>query len=136
MTVLKESYSPEIGPFYLIDGVVYADTESVRDVFATSQGFKDSDNTHYQYWKSLQTYLPELKMIDYDYYPRGRVVYNTNDNKYYLYADKCILSNKDYLHSVFDELGLRSSQVIIGDDEHYQCHECNLHYENILENQI
>lgn len=131
---LKESRSPNVGPFYVIDGVVYADTDDIREVNTSPVGFKDSNNGHYDYWRSLQKYFPEYRKVDYDYYPRGRVVYNTKDDKYYLYADKCILKDQKLIDAIEDELNLPYDKVVAGDDEHYQCHECSEDYIGIFEN--
>ena len=130
---LRESYLPKVGPFYVIDGIVFADTDDVRDVIATPAGFKDSNNSHDKYWRVIRKYYPEYRDVDYDYYPRGRVVYNTKDDKYYLYADKCIINNPDWIDAVEDEFSLPHNKVIVSDDDHYQCHECNEDYVSIFE---
>lgn len=131
--VIKESYSPEVGPFYVIDNVVFVDTEEVRDLEVGPGGFKDSDNTHYDYWSVLRRLYPELRNVDYDYYPRGRVVYSSKEDKYYVYLDKC-LKNMKNINSILSELKLPTRKVEISDDEHYQCHNCNENYANISEN--
>ena len=130
---LKESRSPNVGPFYVIDGVVYSDADDIRDVDVSPAGFRDSNNGHYDYWRSLQRYYPEYRNVDYDYYPRGRVVYSTKDDKYYLYADKCILNSQKLIDAIEEELNLPYDKVVVGEDEHYQCHECNEDYADIWE---
>ncbi len=132
--ILKESRHPEVGPFYVIDNVVFADTESIDDIIVTPQTkHTDSDNTHYDYWKILQKVYPELRTIDYDYYPRGRVVYSNQEDLYYLYVDKCLQNIKN-IRSIIDELNLPTRKVEVREDEHYQCHICNKDYVNIAEN--
>ena len=130
--ILKESLAPEVGPFYVIDGAVFADTDPVRDLTPTTIGTVDSDNTHYSYWRFLKRVYPNLRRIDYDYYPRGRVVYNSKEDKYHVFVDKCI-SDKDSISKIEDELNLPSSKVVVDYDEHYQCSSCNRQYEDICE---
>lgn len=129
---LNESLVPEVGPFYSIDGVIYADTEPVRDLVKSSLGNVDSNNTHYDYWRSLRRVYPEFRRKDYDYYPRGRVVYHGNSDTYRVFVDKCI-SDKESISKIADELNLPLSKVKVDYDEHYQCSQCNSRYENISE---
>lgn len=133
MKIINESYAPQVGPFYVIDGAVFDDTESVRDLIDHGNGFKDSDNSHYDFWKYLQRVYREFRTIDYDYYPRGRVVYNTKDDTYYLYLDKCIQNMKS-IRTIISELNLPLKKVEVKSDEHYQCHECSEDYIGISEN--
>lgn len=132
MKILKESRVPEVGPFYIIDGVVFADTESYKDVVEIGHN-RDSNNTHYDYWKVLQSVYQELRNVDYDYYPRGRVVYSSSEDKFYLYVDDCIKDMKS-VRAIIDELNLPHRKVEIKSDEHYQCHNCNKDYVDISEN--
>lgn len=128
---LKESRVPEVGIFYVIDGTVYAQSDQIRDLKA-SQGNYDSDGSHYEFWKSMRFLMPEMYDIDYDYYPRGRIVYKSEEDKFYIYLDKCITDEER--DSIIDEFNLPRSKVKFEYDEHYQCHECNPDYSNISEN--
>lgn len=130
MKIIKESLSPEVGPFYVIDGVVFNDTDSLRKVSGVN-GMFDSDNTHYDFWKLLQRIYPEYRRIDYDYYPRGRVVYNKNKDEYRIFIDKCITSKN--IKEIISELNLPWNKVVTDYDEHYQCHSCNPDYAGISE---
>lgn len=132
MKIINESRIPEVGPFYVIDGAVFADTESYRDVEEINSN-RDSNNTHYNYWELLQQLYKELREIDYDYYPRGRVVYNSVEDKFYVYLDKC-LSGMKTIRNIISELNLPQRKVVVRSDEHYQCHSCNKNYVNITEN--
>lgn len=133
MKIIKESYSPEVGPFYIIDGVVFADTECARDLVDRGNGFKDSDNSHYDYWKILQKLYREFRDIDYDYYPRGRVVYSCKEDLYYVYLDECIRDMKN-VREILIELNIPIRKVEIKTDDHYKCHSCNKDYVEISEN--
>lgn len=132
--VIKESLSPEIGPFYVIDGVVYGDTDDVRDIETSPLGMKDSTRTHYDYWKALSRVYPEYRRLDYDYFPRGRIVYNVKTKEYKVYADPCILANESVKDSIIDEFNLPRNNTKFDTDEHYQCHSCNKEYVDISEN--
>lgn len=61
--------------------------------------------------------------VDFDYYPRGRIVYRKTDDTFMIYYDRCIGEEIQKLVDRYD--GVR---VLLDYDEHYQCHICNLDY--------
>lgn len=60
--------------------------------------------------------------VDFDYYPRGRVVYNTLEDCYYIYHDKCI----ENLHDIIKIIQGNNYKIL--EDFHYQCYKCNRNY--------
>ena len=60
--------------------------------------------------------------VDFDYFPRGRVVYNVKEKCYYIYCDKCIEDLSEILEQYKNE------KYKILRDFHYQCHKCNKNY--------
>jgi len=65
--------------------------------------------------------------VDFDYFPRGRVVYNTQERKYIIYIDKC-LDTTELIAKIVEAFGLTNHEHTIEFDEHYQCHKCNKGY--------
>lgn len=61
--------------------------------------------------------------VDFDYYPRGRIVYRKSDDTYLLYYDACIENEIGELIDKYE-----GERVISSLDEHYQCHLCNKGY--------
>lgn len=132
--VIKESLSPKIGLFYVINGIVYGDMNDVRDIEPSPLGLKDSNNTHYGYWKfHMKSYYPEYRRLDYDYFPRGRIIYNPKSDEYVVYMDKC-LDNEKSKDLIIDEFNLPRDKTRFDSDEHYQCHSCNEEYVDVSEN--
>ena len=64
--------------------------------------------------------------VDFDYFPRGRVIYNARESRFIIYVDRC-LSNENAVRvlSDFDIVRLNRKTEF---DEHYQCHMCNKNY--------
>lgn len=112
-----------IGIFFVVDGVVLSD--SVLLDMGQPYGDHIEHGGHYDYWLQL---VPSgaveaaFKGHAYDYYPRGRVVYDSVSMRAKLYADRCI--GKTTLSTISEIFGLpqdaRSSY-----DGHYQCQGCN-----------
>lgn len=130
MKIINESKSPSVGPFYVIGTRVISANDPIRDVLPIGDS-KDSDNSHYKLWKALQRNNPSLKKFDYDYMPRGRVVYNVKTREFNIMIDSDI-TDED-VKNIADEFGIPSGSYKVLHDEHYKCHLCNQDYVNITE---
>ena len=59
----------------------------------------------------------------YDEPPRGRVMFDRTTEPFTLLADRCILSRKDLISQISEELRLPKNTTL-GTDSHYRCYEC------------
>ena len=64
--------------------------------------------------------------VDFDYWPRGRIIYKCTEERFLLYYDACVELQARELMKRFDNVN-----VSLLCDEHYQCHSCNPTYVNI-----
>ena len=73
--------------------------------------------SHFEIWE--KNYRSEYD-VDFDYFPRGRIIYRKTDDTYLVYYDKC-------LDEVIGSVAERYSGINIqlNYDEHYQCYLCN-----------
>jgi hypothetical protein len=126
--------TPKVGIFWIIE------TERTEDIICDAmpvlQGEKYGDaiqhSGHYEFWENLKPKSPSevlFKSRPYDAYPRGRVVFFPLENRYILYADRCISAND--LGRVLDTFEIDESDFEIKDDEHYRCAQCNLRFVDI-----
>ena len=76
--------------------------------------------SHFEVWE--KNYAKKYG-VDFDFFPRGRVAYRKIDQTYLLYYDRCIGEN---IHTLID--AHYENGVLLGYDEHYQCHKCNRNY--------
>lgn len=81
--------------------------------------FLNYPESHMDIWNK---YYENKYFVDFDYYPRGRVVYNIEENIYYIYHDKCIKDLSEIIKLIENE----NYKVL--KDYHYQCHKCNKFY--------
>ena len=61
--------------------------------------------------------------VEYDYPPRGRVVFDSVRQRFYLYGDKCILDIPELVGEIVRRLNLPPSTQV-GPDDHYRCPRC------------
>ena len=123
---LEESRRPEVGIFYKINGKIYGIGEAYTDVTPV-YNVCDIDDLHIDYFEDLK-YLPELGLTDkdqYDWYPRGRVIYYTNEDKFKVRFDQC-LNDIDDKYAIANEFKLPFAKIewIVASDEYF-CPDCN-----------
>jgi len=61
--------------------------------------------------------------VDFDFYPRGRVVYRVSDSTFLIYHDPCLAQPIRLLARHYT-----GQRVLLLLDGHYQCHRCNPNY--------
>jgi len=123
-------YEPNIGIFFIAGDNIYQKSEKADSVKADQLGFKDVQYSHYEYWDIVRFFAPEYQKHDFDYYPRGRVIYNALDNTFFIWLDKCLDDHK-HRDLICKSFNLSETNVIFGNDEHYSCAKCNKDYVDI-----
>jgi len=112
-----------IGIFFVVDKVLISDALPVEQ--CQRYGDHIQYGAHYDYWLNLvptTTTEAAFKSHAYDYYPRGRAVFDVKQNQVKLYVDRCI--DQPTLSMIRASLELPNN-TCISYDEHYQCHHCN-----------
>ena len=80
--------------------------------------------SHFDIWNRF--YLVKYNK-DFDYFPRGRVIYNIEEKCYYIYHDNCI--KEEELKEITDKYKDKNYKIL--KDMHYSCHNCNKEYIDI-----
>ena len=108
----KPSPSTYVGPFFYIDGRVYAHLEDLT-AFSPLRRFFDSTISHFSYFNILG--------FDGDYgnYPRGRVLYDNFRRGDVVYADKDLLKEETKT-LILKAFHLEEERVEFRRDAHYQ----------------
>jgi hypothetical protein len=115
-----------VGIFFVIEGVVVRDSVSIEK--GQPYGDHVEHGGHYDYWLNLAPVnVPEstFKAHAYDYFPRGRVVFDSQHQQMKLYIDRCI---KGATFTAIREEFAMPQDTLISYDAHYQCHSCNRTY--------
>lgn len=81
--------------------------------------FFNYPKSHMEIWEE---YYYEKYHVDFDFFPRGRVVYNLKEDCYYIYSDRCITDLSKILKDYEDK------KYKVCTDYHYQCYKCNKNY--------
>ncbi len=101
-----------IGIFWIIDEFLLAKRIKLSKV-EEIKGFKDSDFSHFFEWEKMG-----FDIDRYDKFPRGRIVYNTYNKKFIIYAAKKIIANEEYKKMIIDFFKIKKYEF--ADDEHYK----------------
>lgn len=116
-----------VGIFFKVTGSFLID--SVRLEAAEPYGDAIQYGGHYNFHEKCKPSTVQehrFRLHDYDYYPRGRVVYLPKRNIYILYIDPCL--TYDDVQQIINLFGLDGQHVEVADDEHYRCSGCNASY--------
>jgi len=102
---------PYVGLFYFVAGQLY--WEGVPTVRADTSGYvKIYDKEYSEYWnESILPLFPQLTKYDAYHFPRGRVVFSTQESIYRLQADMCILEDQGIIRKIILEMKLPELQV-------------------------
>ena len=76
--------------------------------------------SHYYIWDK---HYYDKYDVDFDYYPRGRIVYRKSDDTFLIYYDTCISEKMSRIEALYE-----GQKTMLELDEHYQCHICNENY--------
>ena len=104
----------QVGLFFYVDGSLLWHGCALRDGEA-NEDFVNYPYSHMEIWDNC--YLKKYQ-VDFDYYPRGRIVYRKTDDMFLVYHDSCI--PEVALAPILCEINRYSSEQ----DEHYTCHKC------------
>jgi hypothetical protein len=120
----KQSESePHVAIFWMFAGRLVIDATPL----STAEPYGDAlthPTGHIDYWTRLQQRGAVPTDVEYEEPPRGRVLCDKRDGRFHLLADKCILSSRDVVQQIMEELHLPPDRTSEGRDEHYRCSEC------------
>ncbi len=118
----------KVGIFFFVENEILMDAVPV----ANGEPYGDAiqHSSHYEFWESLvpRTITErKFKARAYDAYPRGRVVFFQEKNKYCIYYDPCMKLN-DEIVIVTEKFELNGVDIELQNDEHYKCARCNPYF--------
>lgn len=108
----------EVGIFWLFKGEVISD--SIPYTLGEDYGdFKNGRSDHCTFWASIQRLSPEAARYEYDQVPRGRVVYSTRDDRFFVYGSETFVHHRRQKSLVLGEFNLPPVKTTFRVDEHY-----------------
>jgi len=113
---------PKVGIFWLFCNRIIADCTAV----SIAERYGDClthATSHIDFWSQLQQSRLVPVEVDYEEAPRGRVVYDTVQGRFVIFADRCILGNKAVVREIIKEMNLPNA-VETNEDSHYRCCVC------------
>lgn len=76
---------------------------------------------HYDYWEQIQKEFSELYYEEYEYIPRGRIVYDTTKDHFVLLSSKKIIKNKTILKAIKEFFSIpEDAKFVAKSDLHYE----------------
>lgn len=107
----------KVGIFWVFRGTLLAASYAVQD----GQEYGDAINgltDHVKYWPKFQKSHPELRSVEYQDVPRGRVLFMKPSRKFHVYMDK-VLHNSKTKRALLEEFDLPVGKSKFLMDAHY-----------------
>jgi hypothetical protein len=113
---------PRVGIFWLIANRLVIDTTALSEAGKYGD-FAIHEGDHITVWGEMEKRGEVPRDSDYEECPRGRANYNTKTQRFTLYADVCILGEKNVVKELMRVMHL-PSDTALSTDEHYRCFRC------------
>jgi len=112
-----------VGIFWLLGDRLIFDTTSLTEAepYGDCLGHQQS---HIDFWTEQQRLGAVPLDVEYEEPPRGRVVFNTKAQRFYLLADRCILKAPVTVARIMKAMHLPVN-TIVDVDLHYKCPGCD-----------
>ena len=119
MRIYASSNSNLLSVFWYINGDFYGVDDTLRgDLVATYGDFMQLDVDHFSIWDDIRKRAGLRSNVEYDEYPRGRILFNTKLHKFTVIGTASMTLNKDMQDKIRECYGLPST-TIFETDEHY-----------------
>ena len=117
--------SPQVGIFFCVEGKLFIDATPL-DQAEESVGFVNHSLGHPDYWAHLQRTGQVPAEEEYQDCRRGRVVYDRNADRFFVYMDQCLLGRLRILKQIISRMGLPvgGTKLRVRGDSHYRCPVC------------
>lgn len=116
--ILGASNSRMLAVFWYIDGEFFGIEDTLRGNDVAQYGdYLQIDVDHFAEWPFIRS-VYNLPEVEYDYYPRGRILFNAKIHKFVVVGSKEIVGDPEVREKVREYYGLPSSTIFEG-DEHY-----------------
>jgi hypothetical protein len=117
-----QTLESQVGIFWVVNKTLLVHGVSLAE--AEDYGrFKNYPGSHKEIWQNHQRVNAVPLDAGYDAPPRGRVLFDTLNDQFVLYADQCILGDDAVMNQIRTKLHLRP-ETKLSRDEHYRCTEC------------
>ena len=115
-----------VGPFYYLNGFIDSELDPIETV-EPIDGMYDGNMSHFRLaaLKNREPYQKYYRHHAYDYFPRGRLVYDGKKRRLIIYADKCIRQSEKAKIDIIYALVPDGVKFQWRADAHYKCHTCN-----------
>jgi hypothetical protein len=118
----KQGSAPEVGVFFAHGNNLWIDATPVDEAILYGD-MRTHDRGHEDFWEQLQARGEVPRDEEYDECPRGRVCYDTKQEVFRIYLDKCIREEKDMVSRIIRSMNLPpATRAEL--DSHYKCPSC------------
>lgn len=127
-TEMSEDNQPEVGVFFVIGDELFIESTPLSSAESYGDDSLIHPGDHASFWKQVIKVKESLSGTSYDYFPRGRVLFNVKEAQYWVYVDRCTHTDPVMIGEIVCEFGLPEEKTEVRLDSYYRCHACNPRY--------
>jgi hypothetical protein len=127
-THMTDPNHSEVGIFYVVNSELFRESTPLSLAEPYGDDFLIYPGGHAQFWEEVMRLNKALSGASYDYFPRGRVLFNVKQGRYWVYVDQCALRNPTTVAKILSKFRLPPEKTEVSLDSHYKCHACNPEY--------
>ena len=117
---------PQVRIFFVIGDELFI-ASSPLSAAVPYGDFRIRPGDHASFWKEIVRAKPSLSSVSYNFYPRGRVLFNAKDETFRVYVDRRTREDRGVVAQILDEFHLPENKTKIRRDSRYNCPICTPH---------
>jgi len=102
--------SPRVAIFWLVKGALIFDATPIDEAERYGD-CKNHPRGHIDRWKQMQMAGLVSRDVEYEQFPRGRIVFSMKTGTFLLLADRCILKKVSLVKKIMKQLGLPAGKT-------------------------
>ena len=117
-----------LATFWYIDGELQGWDTAINEGEDCGDGYVNAPDAHCDIWDIVRDEINIPMKLPYDYYPRGRIVYNKFARVFTVYADPVLMKNEEFKTKIINTYRLPENRVQWDSlpDYHHADSDCEL----------
>lgn len=108
----------KIGPFFVNGNEII----SHRIQYVNGRNTNNLIDNDYNHYELFDKYANKFDTDEYIHVPRGRVLYDIDNQVSIIYIDSCLINNDEIIQKIISHFEV--NKFTIESDTHYQCIKC------------
>lgn len=125
---MTDMCEPEVGIFFIVGDELFRNSTPLSEAERSGDDTRIHPGNHRDFWEEMRRENSLLSNVPYDFYPRGRVLFNEKEGRFWVYLDQTTRKDRGMIVNILSEFHLPQDKTKIRCDPQYMRLVCNPHY--------